>query len=106
MKNPDGIKPKQADNFEKLEGGLKEMFDLQAGIILINEHNTDTKQIEVREGYRNKLLKHWPQNRTEYSSSKTSAPNTYLPGGTLISVLNNWIGCTLTTEVDPSKMGR
>ena len=106
MKNPDGIRPKQSDNCEKLEGGLKDMFDLQAGIILINEHNADTKQIDVREGYRHKLLKHWPTNRTEYSCSKTPAINTYLPGGTLITILNNWTGRILTTEVDSTKMGR
>ena len=45
-------------------------------------------------------------NRTEYSSSKTPAHNTYLPGGTLVSVLNNWTGCILTTEVNPTQMGR
>ena len=64
MKKPDGIKPKSSDHCEKLEAGLKDMADLHVGIILINERNSDTKQMEVREGFRHKLLKHWPTNRT------------------------------------------
>ena len=28
------------------------------GIILVNEHNLDTKQMEAREGFRHKLLKY------------------------------------------------
>ena len=58
LKNPDGIKPKTKDTCNKLDTGLKEFVDMGAGIILINEHNSDTKQIKVREGFRHKLLKH------------------------------------------------
>ena len=43
LKNPDGIKPKIKDNCNKLDTGLKDLADLGAGIILINEHNSDTK---------------------------------------------------------------
>ena len=86
--------------------GLKNLSELQTGIILINKHNSDKNQMEVREGYRHKLIKHWPLNRTEFSSSTIPTQNTYLPGNTLISVLNNWTGHILTSEVDPTKMGR
>ena len=61
LKNPDGIKPKTKDICNKLDTGLKELADMSAGIILINEHNSDTKQRDVREGFRHRLLKHWPQ---------------------------------------------
>ena len=47
LKNPDGIKPKTKDICNKLDTGLKELADMSAGIILINEHNSDTKQIKV-----------------------------------------------------------
>ena len=52
-----GSNLKQQTIAKKLETSLKEMADLQAGIILLNEHNSDTKKMEVREGYRIKLLK-------------------------------------------------
>ena len=64
-----------------MDTGLKEFADLGARKILLNEHNADTKQMEVREGYRHKLLKHWPKIRTQFSSSTIPAKNTYLPGG-------------------------
>ena len=44
-----GLNPKHPITAMKLESGLKEMAELQVGIILINEHNSDTKQIEVKE---------------------------------------------------------
>ena len=80
MKNPIGLTPKTSDNCEKLEASLKDMVDLQAGIILINEHNLETKQMKGREGYIPKLLKYWPLNRTEYSTSTTLVLNTSLLG--------------------------
>ena len=104
LKNPDGIKPKAKDNCNKLDTGLKEFADLGVGIILINEHNSDTKQMEVRDGYRQKLLKHWPKNRTEFSSSTIPARNTYLPGGTLVTILNHWTSRVLSTETNPTKI--
>ena len=37
LKNPDGIKPKEKQNCNKLDTGLKEFADLGTGIILLNE---------------------------------------------------------------------
>ena len=45
-------------------------------------------------------------NRTEYSTSEIKADNDYLPGGTLITVLNQWTNRILNSEVDPTKIGR
>ena len=106
LKNLNGIRPWATQQCTKLDTGLPEFSDLTAGILLLNEHNTDTKKPEVREGYRRRLLKHWPHNRTEYSTSTIKATNDYLPGGTLISVFNHWTGRILNSEVDPTKMGR
>ena len=61
--------------------------------------------MDVRDGYRQKLIKHWPNNRTEFSSSIIPAINTYLPGGTLVTILNHWISRVLSKETDPTKMG-
>ena len=47
LKNPDGIKPKTTHICNKLDTGLKELADMSAGIILINKHSSDTKQVEV-----------------------------------------------------------
>ena len=78
MKNPNGIRPRMSHQCNKLETGLPELFDMNAGIILLNEHNVDTKKPEVRDGYRHRLLKHWIHNRTEYSTSEIKAANDYL----------------------------
>ena len=70
----------------KLIHGFQDMADLGAGMILLNEINCDTKQSDVRDTYKVHLDKHWVQSRTEFSSSTLKPKNTYLPGGSLISI--------------------
>ena len=51
-------------------------------------------------------MRDWTTNRTVVSSSNIPATNTYLPGGTLVVALGLWTGRFLTSEVDPTQMGR
>ena len=106
LKNPNGIRPRTSDVCNKLDTGLLVLVDLDAGLLLINEHNSDTKQLEVRDGFKNKLMRHWTKNRTVFSSRNIPATNTYLPGGNLVAALGLWTGRFLTSEVDPTQMGR
>ena len=105
MKNPDGITPRLSETCTKLDIGLQDYSNMNAGILQINEHNSDTKNSEVREGYQNNLKKHWLHSRTEFSTSKISAKNDWLPKGTLVSILGKWTGRVLTTKTD-KQLGR
>ena len=90
----------------KLDTGLFELADLEARILLINDHNSDTKHQGVRNWFKHKLMRHWPANRTKLSSSNIPDQNTYLPGSTLVSVLGKWTNRILSSELDPTSMGR
>jgi len=42
MKNPDIVRPRITQECVKLDTGLQDMHYLDAGIILFNEHKSDT----------------------------------------------------------------
>ena len=104
--NPDGIMSTPGQTCPKLIHGLQGMADFGAGMILLNEINCDTKQSDVRDTYKVHLDKYWVQSRTEFSSSTLKTINTYLPGGSLISILGHWTSRIINTGVDSTKMGR
>ena len=106
FKNPDGIISSSGKVCPKLMTGLQGMADLGAGIILLNEINCDVKRSDIRDTYKTHLDKHWIHSRTEFTCSTIKPQNTYLPGGSLISILGHWTGRVINTEVDPTKMGR
>jgi len=106
LKNLNGIKPKKSNECNKLDTRLLEWANLDARLLLINEHNSGTKQLKVRDGFKHKLMRHWITHRSVFSSSIILVLNTYLPGGTLIVILGRWTGRFLTFKVDPTQMGR
>ena len=106
LKNPNGIIPSPGKVCPKLMHGLQSMADLGAGIILLNETNCDVKRSDVRDTYKTHLDKHWLHSRTEFTCSSIKPQNSYLPGGSLISILGHWTGRVINTEVDPTNMGR
>ena len=65
------------------------MHGLDVGIILFNEHNSDTKKSGIRVRYKMRLQKQWLVNRTEFSARKIKGQNDYLPGRTEILVLGH-----------------
>ena len=82
------------------------MQDLDAGVILFNETNTDWKNYDLKGEYNNRVKQHWPTNRTQFSISKARAEKDYLPGGTATTILGKWVGRVLQSTEDPTKMGR
>ena len=97
MKNPNGVKPHILSECAKLDTYLQDMFALNAGMIMLNEHNSDTKKPEIRDGYNLRLKKNWLMNRSVFLTSKIRAQNDYLPEGMVVSILGSYAGRVLNT---------
>ena len=106
QKNPNGFHTRHNMTCTKLTNGLQDMMDLDAGVILFNETNTDWQNYDLREEYNHRIKKHWSVNRTQFSSSQARADNEYLPGGTATTILGKWVGRVLQSTEDPTNMGR
>ena len=60
QKNPNGFHTRHNTTCTKLTNGLQDMSDLDAGVILFNETNTDWQNYDLREEYNHRIKKHWP----------------------------------------------
>ena len=78
QKNPNGFQTRHNTTCTKLANGLQDMQDLDAGVILFNETNTDWKNYDLKGEYNNRVKQHWPTNRTQFSTSKARAEKDHL----------------------------
>ena len=89
-KNPRGFCFEEGFD-HKITAGIEYFHDIQAGIMVGQETNTDWKNYrKSREKLRNKLFKHWKHHNLITSASvRKEKVSAYLPSGTATAVLEN-----------------
>ena len=69
---------------------------------MFQETNTDFKQREALEQFQSHMLLHYPTNFTIASNSSIKGKSSlWLPGGTMIGVMDRWTGSKITAGTDP-----
>ena len=105
-KNPRGFCFEEGHDY-KTTAGIEYFHDIQTGIVMAQEINTDWKQFrKSRLKLRNKLFKHWKYHNLIILASDTKAKiSAYLPGKTAMAVLGKWSQRVVATGND-KKQGR
>ena len=100
-KNPRGFCFEEGYD-HKITAEIEYFHDIQAGIVVAQETNTDWKLYrKSREKLRNKLFKHWKHHNLYTSASVTKAKvSAYLPGGKAKAVLAKWSQKVIETGND------
>ena len=91
----------------KIKIDLKNMKEMEAGLINMPETNLDWKIEKVREEFGYRTATHWKSSRRTFASSKVRARgDQFLPGGAANLAVGKWTGYCLDSGQDPSGMGR
>ena len=108
-KNPRGLNFNPSNDF-KISTGIEYLRDMQTGIFVAQETNTDWKQSKVKETLSNKLTKYWKHHNVTTSVSSMTPKKTqrlqksqFLPGGTLTAVLGKWKSRVMSSGSDKTQ---
>ena len=108
-KNPRGFNFNPS-NDSKISTGIEYLRDMQTGIFVAQETNTDWKQSKIKETLAKKLIKYWKHHNVTTSVSTTIPKKTqrlqksqFLPGGTLTAVLGKWKSRVMSSGSDKTQ---
>ena len=91
----------------KLIENLENIHSQQASTFLIQENNTDFKQLEVQCDWNNEMKSFWPHHHSTYSTSiAKSHTGRYLPGGTTTCIVGKQSSRVVNSGTGIASMGR
>ena len=85
---------------------LQTLADFDVRCFCLSETNLDWQCHYVRNDFLSRQCRTWTYTKTSFSSIDMKLPTDYITGGTLTSRIGTWSSRVLSSEQDPSGMGR